>query len=247
MKYILANWKMYLNVQESQMLAQSLKSESIPSGLECVLFPTLLSFQQVQWMLQGTGFSMGVQNVNWVPKGAYTGAVSALIAKEGGAQYALVGHSERRYIFGEKDSDVTKKVQACEEAGLIPVVCIGETKEDIENNKKTYRLQKQIESALVEHNSAHPLLFAYEPIWAISSQQGTACLPGDADDVIGWMKQEIQKYTDQSIPVLYGGSVNADNCVEYMRMPAIDGVLVGFASTEHESFSKILQQASSLE
>ncbi len=247
MKYIFANWKMYLNAEESKNLAMGLKLQTLPQGIEPAVFPTLLSFQQVQEILQGTGFSMGVQNVNWVPKGAYTGAVSALIAHSAGAKYALVGHSERRYIFGETDSDVGKKVQACQEVGLIPVVCIGETKEDLEMNKKVYRLKKQVET-IFARDTIGSVMIAYEPVWAISSvKEGKACLPADADDVIGWIKQEIKQYIDVAIPVLYGGSVSVENCLEYMKMPSGDGLLIGFASTEIESFSKILQQVSVLE
>jgi len=239
---------MYLNAEESRALAAGLSTQTIGSHLECVVFPTLLSFVDVQELLAATSFAVGVQNVHWVPKGAYTGAVSALLAKEAGAKYALIGHSESRYIFGEKDSDMAKKVDACDEAGLIPVVCIGETKEDLDEGKRQYRLKKQIESVLFERDNTKPIFFAYEPVWAISSSTvSSPCLPDDAEDIMGWIKQEIKQYTDTAVPVLYGGSVTEKNCVSYLQIESGDGVLIGSASSRLDSFSQILDQASNIQ
>lgn len=249
MKYIFGNWKMYLNVAQSRSLAAALQYEDIPSSLECVVFPTLLSFCEVEKVLsQNSTIGVGVQNIVPVPAGAYTGAVSALFAHEAGAQYALVGHSERRYIFGEGDTDVLKQVKACEDVGITPVICIGETKADLDEGKKSYRLKKQLHTFLSEKDFSLPCIIAYEPVWAISSNKGSeACLPADADDVIGWIKQEIKNFTDSEIPVLYGGSVDETNALEFLTIPSGDGILIGSASTHISSFSSILQQASTLE
>lgn len=245
MKYIFGNWKMYLNATESVELAETLSSLSLPSGVTVAVFPTLLSFREVQATLASSSVAVGVQNVNWVPKGAYTGAVSAHLAKEAGARYSLIGHSERRYIFGEKDSDVGHKVQACEEARLTPVICIGETKEDVAENKRQYRLKKQMEAWLKQKDFSLPFLIAYEPVWAISNGGvGTPCSPTDAEDVIGFVKHELKNYTDVSVPVLYGGSVNERNCQDFLCCTSIDGVLVGSASTRFDSFITLLQASS---
>lgn len=242
MKYIFGNWKMYLNAAESLELARALSLVPVSSSVRAAVFPTLLSFREVRALLVSSSVAVGVQNVNWTPKGAYTGAVSALLAKEAGAAYALVGHSERRYIFGEKDSDVTQKVRACEEAGLTPVICVGETKEDVAQNKRQYRLKKQMDAWLKEKDFSLPFFIAYEPVWAISNGGvGTPCSPTDAEDVIGFIKHELKNYTGLLVPVLYGGSVNEQNGQEFLSLPSIDGVLLGSASTRLGSFSSLLQ------
>lgn len=238
---------MYLDVNESRALAESLQHQEIPSSIECAVFPTFLSFCEVQNILSETNIGVGVQNVAYVPKGAYTGAISALLSAEAGARYAILGHSERRYVFGETDSDIVKKVQACEDVGITPIICIGETQEDLDAGKKTYRLKKQLQSIFEGRTSNCPCIIAYEPVWAISSHHGPSCLPADADDVIGWIKQEIEQFTDEEVPVLYGGNVNEKNAIDFLSIPVIDGILVGSSSTHQDSFSSILAQASNLE
>lgn len=239
MKYFFANWKMYLNNEESATLSHVVAQEA---GEGCVLFPTALSLCDVKKNIEGSGVGVGIQDVYWISQGAYTGALSATLAKEAGAQYALVGHSERRYIFGEKDVDIAKKIQACDEVGLIPVLCIGETQEDLENGKRQYRLKKQLQDALAGRDFSQKMFVAYEPVWAITSVSGSQpCLPADAEDVVGWIKQELKVYTDADIPVLYGGSVKEDNAKEYLSLPSVDGLLVGSASAKADSFTSLLQ------
>lgn len=236
MKYLFANWKMYLNIHDSLQLAQDIKSLHFPES-RVAIFPPSLVFAQLKYFLSSNStIALGAQNVAWTPQGAYTGALSAELYKEAGAQYALVGHSERRYIFGETNSDVRKKVDACLAAKVIPVVCIGETREDKEKDTRTIRLKEQIKSVLegltLEDNG---LLIAYEPVWAIS-HGGLAdpCFPADVEDVHQFIRQEIAMYTDKIVPVLYGGSVNQENIVSYISLPTVDGVLVGNASTKKE-------------
>lgn len=242
MQYIFANWKMYLNATESLALATTLAPTTLSSDVECAVFPSMLSFCDVEKTFRGSSVVTGVQDVFWVSKGAYTGAVSAQMAKDAGAKYALIGHSERRHIFGEKDTDLSKKIQACDEVGLVPVLCIGETKEDLDSDKRQYRLKRQLQESLEGKNFALPLMVAYEPVWAISGGDGSrACLPADAEDVIGWIKQELKNFSAESIPVLYGGSVTEVNAKEYLNMPSIDGLLIGSASTRVESFTSILE------
>ena len=243
MKYIFGNTKMYLTLEESVGLAGTIKSLPISSDYTVALFPTALAFGHMVETLQGTSFALGAQNVAWTPKGAYTGAVSAQLYKEAGAAYALVGHSERRYIFGETNDDVRKKVEACLAAKITPVVCIGETHEDKQQNTRTLRLREQIK-AVFEGLSLgeEKILLAYEPVWAISSlSQGEPCTPADVQDVHDWIREELKQYTDQNVPILYGGSVNSENIVSYMELPQVDGVLVGNASTKPEFWQFVSQ------
>jgi len=195
---------------------------------------------KVEEITRESKIAVGAQDVYWTPKGAYTGAVSALMYGGVGCKYALVGHSERRHLFGETDDDVRKKIEACLDAGLVPVVCIGETKEEKDGGKREYRLKKQILKAFegLKINGGSVML-AYEPVWAIGT--GEACNPADADDVHGWIKTELKQYIDKEIVLLYGGSVNEKNVSDYLKYDTVDGVLVGGASTKLESFSALIR------
>lgn len=248
MKYIFANWKMYLDYNESIALAESLALERFGNVNKIAVFPTSLALKNIQGVLSDTGIVVGVQNVAWNPKGAYTGEISAQMFKDVECVYALVGHSERRYVFGEDDDDVRKKIEACLDSGLVPVICIGETREDKDENKRDYRLKKQLMKAFegLDLNNKE-VIIAYEPVWAISKAGvGEPCTPADADDVQGWIKNELKQYTDNVVPVLYGGSVNQDNVVSYLSQPMIDGVLVGNASAKFESFVSLIKKAETL-
>ncbi|HLD31450.1 MAG TPA: triose-phosphate isomerase [Patescibacteria group bacterium] len=245
MKYVFGNWKMYLNAAETVALATGLKNETVEEKVSVAVFPLLLSVQDTAEILKNTEWRVGAQNVSWTPQGAYTGAVSALMFKDIGCEYALVGHSERRHIFGESDTAVRKKIEACLDAGLTPVLCVGETKEEKDEGKREYRLKKQLYTALdgLTLNGRIPLI-AYEPVWAIGT--GTPCLPADADDVQGWIKKEAQQYLGTEPVVLYGGSVTPENVLSYLTLPTCDGVLVGGASTKQDSFLALIRAAASI-
>lgn len=249
MKYIFANWKMYLGCDESIALAREAAGMSFDlEKITAAVFPNFLPMREVIDLLRDTKTAVGAQNASWSQQGAYTGAVSAYLLKEVGCEYALVGHSERRYIFGEHDSDVRKKIEACLEVGLTPVLCVGETKEDVAADKRQYRLKKQLQSAFdgLAQNGAR-VIVAYEPVWAVSNGgAGTPCLPADADDVQGWIKQELRQYFDAAIPVLYGGSVDAENVLSYLSRESIDGVLVGASSIHADSWRSIISSAMTL-
>lgn len=244
MKYVFGNWKMYLDSTESLELANSLVYQKYSERVCSAIFPTMLSFREVQKILETSYFSVGVQNVGWTPKGAYTGSVSAYLAKQGGAKYTLVGHSERRYVFGEGDSDVTQKVEACDAVDLIPVICVGETRQDLDEGKRQYRIKKQMQAIFEGKDLSKPCILAYEPVWSISSNEGSEpCFPVDAEDVIGFIKSEL-KQLGVVAPVLYGGSVTPENCESYIELPSVDGLLVGSASTKKETFIQILEKIS---
>jgi triosephosphate isomerase len=242
MKYIFGNWKMYLTLEEAKALSEDLAKNEFTGDVKLAVFPSALAVGEVIKTFAGTDFAVGAQTVNWTPKGAYTGAVSAFLYKEAGCEYSLVGHSERRHVFGETDEEVRKKIEACLENNLIPVVCIGETKEEKDNNQRDYRLKTQMEFAFKDLNlNGGKVIVAYEPVWAIGT--GDACNPADADDVQGWIKTELKKYFDKEIPVLYGGSVNEKNVSDYVRYDTIDGVLVGGASTKLDTFTALINNA----
>lgn len=242
MKYIFGNWKMYLTVEQSIKLAQELvQSVSSHQDFQYAIFPNTLVFSRVYELLKDSSIGIGAQHVAGFPMGAYTGETSPFMFKEMGAQYALIGHSERRHIFGETNEDVRKKIEMCIEAKLVPVVCIGETQEDRAQNKTQYRLKKQLMKALENLSlNGSRLVIAYEPVWAIGS--GMPCLPEDADDVIGWIKQEVSQYIHGPIPVLYGGSVSPENVLSYVSHADIDGVLIGGASAKFDAFMEIISQ-----
>jgi len=243
MKYIFGNWKMYLDLSESKVLAEAMVGERFDAEKVTVaIFPSALALSGVVEEVKDSKIAVGAQDVYWISKGAYTGAVSALMYKTAGCKYALVGHSERRHLFGETDEDVRKKIEACLDAGLTPVLCVGETQLDLDANKREYRLKKQLMKACegLKLNGSE-LIFAYEPVWAISKAGvGKPCSPEEADSIQGWIKLELKNYFSKDIPVIYGGSVDAKNVVSYLSCRNVDGALVGNASTKQDSFTAII-------
>jgi len=249
MKYIFANWKMYLGVEESKKYIQKIASMDVGSDdIQVVVFPNALVTGFAQDALASSPVAVGAQNVNWAPQGAYTGATSAALFEEVGCTYALVGHSERRYIFNETDEAVRSKIEACLEAHIIPVLCVGETAEDREGGKQEYRVKKQLMKALegltLENNQ---LCVAYEPVWAISKGGvGEQCGVEHVSEMISLIRSEIAQYTDAQVPVVYGGSVNEENVLLYASLDGVDGVLPGHASTNLESLSAIVRAVASV-
>ncbi len=238
--FVFANWKMYLDFDESCMLASRLREHVHTTDKTIAVFPTDIALKEIDHIFEGSPLRLGAQNASWVPRGAYTGAVSPHMLKDIGVEYILLGHSERRHIFGENDTDIRKKIDACLDAGVTPVVCIGETKEEKETGKREYRLKKQIMKVFENLSLAdeQTLIIAYEPVWAIGT--GDACLPADADDVMSFITAEIRTYTNKEIPLLYGGSVTPENVLPYVSLETVQGVLVGSASTTFESFTGLL-------
>jgi len=246
MKYIFGNWKMYLNVEESIALAKELKQKIVlNANFTYAVFPNTLAFGDVADVLVNSPVACGAQNTTWFPRGAYTGETSADMFKDEGAEYVLIGHSERRHVFGEDNETIRKKLEACFDAGMTAVLCIGETKEDRDADKTTYRLRKQLLKALegLELNDKE-LIIAYEPVWAISKGGvGQPCTPTDAADMHVLIEKELRQITNADIPIIYGGSVGVENVASYLSHASIDGVLVGNASTKLESFVSLIDNA----
>lgn len=241
-KYLFANWKMYLGYEESVALASNLAAQpGISQSINMAVFPSSLSAVEVVKHLTKAGIATGAQNVHWLDKGGYTGEVSAHMYKAIGCQYALVGHSERRHLFHETNHEVRQKVEAIISAGMTPVICVGETAKEKEENKTEEVIEAQIRS--VFHNIDWPtdmeILIAYEPVWAVGT--GLACDPLEAERVHELIKKQAAALTGKTAIVLYGGSVNGGNVVEYLKNPNISGVLVGGASTKLESWMEIIK------
>jgi triosephosphate isomerase len=188
---------------------------------------------------------MGAQNMFWEAEGAFTGEVSPQMVLSSGCSHAILGHSERRQFFGDTDETINKKISAALKNDLIPVFCIGETLEEREQNKTFSVLDKQMEMGLIGFSAEalHSLVLAYEPVWAIGT--GKTATSEQAQAVHAYLRQWIEKkFGDllaKSIRILYGGSVKPDNVRGLMAMPDIDGALVGGASLDPESFSRIVR------
>ncbi|MFB6181403.1 MAG: triose-phosphate isomerase [Candidatus Magasanikbacteria bacterium] len=245
--HIFANWKMYLDLEESRQVTQEISQTQLRKEVNTVIFPNSISFCEVKDILKDTDFQLGAQNVSWSPKGAYTGAISAHIFAQAGTDYALVGHSERRHIFGESNEATMKKVKSCLQEDITPVLCVGETKEDLENGDKELVLGEQL-SVVFENVdlSAEDIIVGYEPVWAIAgSGEGESCSPVQAEETHHWIKDRLQNYVEDEVEVVYGGSVESDNVLSYISSSNIDGILAGHASANPQEFQSLISKVES--
>lgn len=249
MKYVFANWKMYLDVHESVSLATAISS--MPTDKEKVqiaLFPGVLPFVSVQQILGTTHIALGAQDVHPERTGAYTSKTSADIFAKAGASYALVGHSERRYLFGDTDEIIADKLAACVKAGIVPVLCVGETLDMRKAGNHEACVFEQIKKGLSQVDIEDTnFIIAYEPIWAISQGGvGKGCDPQEAAQMHTFIKKEMAHATKNEVRVLYGGSVRAENVLSYVSQDTIDGVLLGHASTNASSLQEIINTVSEI-
>jgi triosephosphate isomerase (TIM) len=247
-RIIAANWKMYKNASETAgfftQLQSMLEGTQMP---EVVVFPPSIAIPAAVASVDGLPIEIGGQNIFWAPEGAYTGEISGEMLSEAGAKWVLVGHSERRQYFHETDADVLKKTQAALVAGLKPIVCIGEKLEEHKAGKTAEVLIRQFAAGvagLTEEQFAK-VAIAYEPVWAIGT--GHTATPEIASDAHRLIRSEAEKRfgeeAAQQLRILYGGSVKPDNIVGLMAEDEIDGALVGGASLDPQSFSKIVKAA----
>ncbi|NES87394.1 MAG: triose-phosphate isomerase, partial [Moorea sp. SIO2B7] len=184
--------------------------------------------------VQNTRVQIGAQNIHWENAGAYTGEIAGGMLKEIGVRYVIVGHSERRQYFGETDETVNKRLHAAQRHGLIPILCVGETKAQRDAGETEDIISKQLEKDLVNVDQQN-LVIAYEPIWAIGT--GDTCDASEANRIIGLIRSKLK---EANVPIQYGGSVKPKNIDEIMAQSEIDGVLVGGASLEPASFARIV-------
>ena len=242
---IAGNWKMHNGPAATREFFSAFLGAFAPRNDRTVLFfpPALSLTAAVQATSGRTDIGLGVQNVYWEPKGAFTGEISAPLAKEAGAAFVLVGHSERRHVFHESDQDVARKVKAVFDAGLTPVVCVGELLEERQAGRTESVVLRQLAAGLEGLDAAAiaRVAIAYEPVWAIGT--GVNATPADAAAVHRVIRLWLRDHTPPGARarVLYGGSVNASNAAELLAEPELDGVLVGGASLDADSWVSICQ------
>jgi len=233
---IAGNWKMYKTRAESLEFLQGFMSclTETPEEREVVLCVPFTSLAVLSKNLHGSRIRLGAQNVHWQESGAFTGEISGPMLSELGVRYVIVGHSERRQYFGETDETVNLRLKAAQKYDLIPILCVGETKQQRDAGETEAHIFSQLEKDLVGVDQ-QKLVIAYEPIWAIGT--GDTCETKEANRVIGLIRSKL---TNPDVPIQYGGSVKPENIDEVMVMPEIDGVLVGGASLEAKSFDRIV-------
>jgi triosephosphate isomerase len=238
-----ANWKMHLGPGEArEYLKVFLSGSRPPEGRDVWFFPPAVSLEAVAQALGSRGGLLaGAQDVHWEPKGAFTGAVSAPLAAAAGARAALVGHSERRHVFGETDAETGKKVAAVLGAGLLPVLCVGETLAQREAGDTLAVVTRQLGAALGTLDGAglDKVTVAYEPVWAIGT--GRNATPTDAAEVHRAIRAWLKGRRAGATRVLYGGSVNLKNVADLLAEPELDGVLVGGASLDPVGWAALVR------
>lgn len=243
-KMIAGNWKMHKTVSEAVELAEDIVMETNGTLNEVVIFPPFTALETVADAIDGKHVGYGAQDLHWEDKGAFTGAVSGAMIADICAEYVLVGHSERRSIFGENEKIVASKIIAAYRNGLKPMLCVGENLAEREAGKTARKINMQLKSALrvITAENAENLVVAYEPIWAIGS--GKAATPEDALEVCTLIREKIGKIFTPDIArkvrILYGGSVNEKNAASF-NLSGIDGVLVGGASLKADTFAAIVR------
>lgn len=251
--FIIANWKMNLDGRAvDRFFAHFQPTDSEMEAAQVVICPSFTAVTQVRQLIGGRPIGIGGQDISVHTRGAYTSEVSAEQLYSAGAQYVIVGHSERRYNFHETDEMVNQKVRLAVQFGLRPILCLGESSQEKEEGLTKKVVEQQMRQCLAEVRSheARKVIIVYEPVWAISTSPdnpgGVADSPESAQVVHRFMRKVVadlyDEHTAESVYIIYGGSVNPDNAAGFTRMDDIDGVLPGSASKEAASFQKIIQQ-----
>lgn len=243
--FIAGNWKMYKTGEQAVQTANELKelAKGI-SGVDIMIAPTFLSLPLVASALSGTNIKTGAQNLYFEDEGAFTGEISGPMIKSCGAQYVIIGHSERRQFFGDTNEATNLKIKAALKADLIPILCIGETENQRDEQKTFSILDKQVSDGLKGFGSDElsGLILAYEPVWAIGT--GKTASTAQVDEVHQYLRSLLGKLFSadfaQKTRILYGGSVKPDNVKELMAIEDVDGALVGGASLKSEVFINII-------
>ena len=244
-KIVAGNWKMNMTTAEAAALVNALKADLANfREVEVVVCPPFTALSTVSQLVQGTHIDLGAQNMHWEKSGAFTGEICAGMLRELYCHYVILGHSERRQYFGETDATVNQRVLAAVKAGLTPIICVGEKKEEREagytNALVTYQTQIAL-SGLTADEVKH-VVIAYEPVWAIGT--GLTATDEQANETIGVIREAVRAaYGDAAddVRIQYGGSMNPKNCKGLMAQPEIDGGLIGGASLKAEDFSKVVR------
>jgi triosephosphate isomerase len=241
---IAGNWKMYKTVHEAVVFTKEFRKLAADlRDVELIVAPPYTAVHAVSEAARASNIAVAGQNVHWETEGAFTGEVSAAMLREAGAEYVIVGHSERRRLFGETDQAINRKAAASLAHGLVPIVCIGETLEERDAEQMLVVLDRQIRDGFdgFTGDQVASLVIAYEPVWAIGT--GRNATPQQAQEahahIRGRLRQWLGAAAAEGCRILYGGSVKPDNAAELLAQPEVDGALVGGASLDARSFLAI--------
>ncbi len=241
---IAGNWKMHNTLAESAALIEALKTAGNKNNAEVIVAPSFTSLAKVAELAKGSHIQVACQDVHWEDKGAFTSAVSPVQAKDSGATHAILGHSERRSVFGDTDEILNKKVAAALRHGLTIIFCVGETLQEREANETITVINGQLENGLKGYSAEDlkGMVIAYEPVWAIGT--GKTATPEQAQEVHAAIRQFLadkygKEYADAT-RILYGGSVKDSNVDEIMAQPDVDGALVGGQALLADKFARII-------
>lgn len=246
--FIAGNWKMYKTGPEAVALAHTITTSlPAPIEVEVVVIPTYTSLQSVYTQIEDSTVKLGAQNMYWEEQGAFTGEISGPMLKAVGCDYVVIGHSERRQYFGETNTTVNKKVKSALAQGLIPIMCLGESLEEREQEQTVTKVKSQLAEGLagVSEDDMPRLVLAYEPIWAIGT--GLTATPEQAQEVHAfiraWLTETYGNGISSCAIILYGGSVKPANTFSLLKEQDINGALVGGAALKSESFIEIVKEA----
>jgi len=243
--FIAANWKMYKTVHEAVVFVKEFRSiVKDVADVEIVLAPPFTALHPVAEAARHSNIGVAGQNLHWEREGAFTGEISAAMLKEAGAEYVIIGHSERRRLFAETDQTVNRRLTAALSGSLTPIVCIGETLEEREAEQTLPVLDRQIKDGLdgLTGDQMAALVIAYEPVWAIGT--GRNATPAQAGEAHAHIRSRVRQWfggpAADACHVIYGGSVKPDNISDLIKLPDVDGALVGGASLDVRAFSDIV-------
>ena len=243
---IAANWKMYKTPQEGVNFISELSNLLLDKEKPTIIFcPPFTSLFHINEMISDLGMSLGAQNVYFEKEGAFTGEISVNMLKSCSVQYVIIGHSERRHIFNESNKDTNRKIHTVSDNEIIPIFCVGEKLDDRESNNTRTILLEQLEEGLagVNIDALDRIIIAYEPVWAIGT--GVNALPNQVQESHKMIRDILMELYDNNlnidIPILYGGSVKPDNSEELINTKGVDGFLIGGASLNLDTFSKIIE------
>ena len=244
---IAGNWKMFKTLREAVSLVEEIRGElaKSPAKADVLVAPPFTALHAVAQFLRGSGIAIAGQNMHWEKEGAFTGEVSPLMLTDLGVSHVILGHSERRQLFGESDEGVGRKARAAFDHGLVPIVCVGETLAERESDRTLEVVERQLERGLrqLTPDEASRAVVAYEPVWAIGT--GKTATPAQAQDVHAFIRRRVSishgEPVAAAIRILYGGSVKPDNIASLMAESDLDGALVGGACLKADSFLKIVR------
>jgi triosephosphate isomerase (TIM) len=246
---IAGNWKMFKTVHDTVAYIRELRDalKALP-GVDVVVAPPFTALYAACDAARGTEIAISAQNLHWEREGAFTGEVSAAMIREAGAEYVIVGHSERRTLFGETNLSVNKKLTAALGVQLVPIVCVGETLSQRDAGQTMQVLDQQVKEGLDGLTAAQleEMVLAYEPVWAIGT--GRNATPDQAQEAHEYIRSRLRQWfgvdTAERCRILYGGSVKPDNIASLIAQPDVDGALVGGASLDVRAFTEIVRTAS---